>query len=72
MVKFLLLTKIRVKLNLPEGYGFLVLIVPSAAEFSGLVPNLLYLGVVLDHDCVLEESTGPRVSAIAVEAIFCA
>jgi len=55
----------------PERDRFLVLIMPSAAKLPGLVPDLLYLRVVLHHDRVFEESAGPGVCAVPVEAVFC-
>ena len=55
----------------PECYRFLVLVMPSASQFPGLIPDLLDLGVILDHDGVLKVGSGPRVSSVAVETIFC-
>ena len=38
----------------PECYRFLVLVMPSASQFPGLIPDFLDLRVVLDHDGVLK------------------
>jgi hypothetical protein len=38
-----------------ERDGFLVLIVPSATQFAGLIPNFLHLWIELNDDGVLEE-----------------
>ena len=46
----------------PEGDGLFVLVVPCAAQFAGLIPDLLDLRVKLDDDGVLEE--GARTSLI--------
>lgn len=37
-----------------ECYRFLVLVMPSASQFPGLIPDFLDLRVVLDHDGVLK------------------
>lgn len=37
-----------------EGNALLVLVVPRASQLPRLVPDLLHLGVVLDHDDVLK------------------
>lgn len=39
----------------PESDGLLVLVVPRATQFTGLIPNFLHLRVELDNDRVLEE-----------------
>lgn len=38
-----------------ERDRLLVLVVPSAAQFAGLIPHFLDLRVELDNDCILEE-----------------
>ena len=47
----------------PESDGFLVLIVPCAAQFTRLIPNLLNLRVELNDDCVLKESSRSSLKA---------
>uniref|UniRef100_A0A2M4D382 Putative secreted protein n=1 Tax=Anopheles darlingi TaxID=43151 RepID=A0A2M4D382_ANODA len=42
----------------PERDRFLVLIVPGAAQLPGLIPHLLHLRIVLQHDDVLEVRAG--------------
>ena len=54
----------------PECYRFLVLVMPSASQFPGLIPDFLDLGVILNHDGVLKVSARPRVSSVAVETVF--
>jgi len=50
----------------PEGNGLLVLVVPRAPKFPGLIPDLLHLWVVLDDDDVLEVSARSGVSPISI------
>ena len=57
-------------MKLPKRDGLLVLLMPSAPQFSGLVPDLLDLRVVLHHDGVLEECARTGISTISIEAIF--
>ena len=54
----------------PEGDRLFVLIVPGAAQFPRLIPNLLHLRVELDDDGVLEESTRSSLRAVAVESVL--
>ena len=54
----------------PECYRFLVLVMPSASQFPGLIPDFLDLRVILNHDGVLKVSARPRVSSVAVQTVF--
>jgi len=40
-----------------ESDGLLVLVVPSAAQFAGLIPHFLHLRIELNDDGVLKESS---------------
>ena len=43
---------------------------PSTTKFASLIPNLLHLRIVLNHNSVFEESSGSGVSAIAIQAVL--
>lgn len=44
---------------------------PSAAQFAGLVPGLLDLGVILNDNGVLKEKATVRVDILIVEGALC-
>ena len=53
-----------------ERDRFLILIMPSTSKFASLIPNLLHLRIVLNHNRVFEESSGSGVSSVAVQAVL--
>lgn len=52
-----------------EGDGFLVEVVPRAAQFSSLIPDFLHVGVVLYDDGVLYVAATGRWSSVATTAV---